>query len=86
MRSVSIHELKDRTTQILRAVREKGEVIEVTYRGQVVARVIPVAPKRPPKNLRAVWSDMEQLATEIGARWPAGITAADAVSEVRREL
>lgn len=87
MRSIGVRELKQRTSQVMRQVREKGEPVEVTYRGQVIARLVPVTrPRVPDKDLGAVWSDLDRLAAEIGGRWPKGQSAADAVREGRREL
>lgn len=88
MQAVGIRQLKQQTSEILRRVREDGETIEVTHRGRVVARLVPAG---PPSSASAaefsrIWADMDQLAAEIGARWPAGLSAADAVSEDRREL
>jgi prevent-host-death family protein len=87
MRSIGVRELKEHASQILRRVREEGEEFQVTYHGRVVARVIPVARSQPvPTDSTVIWSDLDRLATEIGARWPAGVTAAEAVREGRREL
>ncbi len=44
MRSVGVRELKERTSQILRDVAEKGESIQITHHGRVMARLVP-----PPK-------------------------------------
>ena len=88
MSSVGVRELKEQTSQILRRVREGRETIEVTYHGKVVARLVPVEESKIDNSaeIAAVWAEMDQLAAEIGARWPAGVSAADAVSEGRREL
>ena len=37
-------------------------------------------------DLAAYWADVDRLAAEIGARWPAGVSASDAVARGRREL
>ena len=85
MRSVGVRELKEQTTRILRAVRERGEEIEVTYRGRAVAILVPLRRSaRAARRGRAVWSDMDRLAREIGARWPKGVSAVDAVRDARR--
>ena len=88
MQAIGIRELKQRATHILRRVREKGETIQVTYRGQVVALLIPAPAPKPAKEKQtgAVWTDLDRLAAEIAARWPAGVSAAEAVSEGRRAL
>ncbi len=87
MKSVGVRELKQKTTQVLRRVREKKEQIQVTYRGEVVALLVPVPSARRRATLdadEAVWADRDQLAAEIGAHWPKGVTATDAIREDRR--
>jgi prevent-host-death family protein len=87
MRTVGVRELKTSASRLLRRVRERGEEIQVTYRGQVVARIVPVLERRAPAGADAgVWSDLDRLAAEIGGHWPKGITAAAAVTEGRRDL
>ena len=87
MGSVGVRELKEQTSRILRRVREGRETIDVTYRGKVVARLVPVDPiGTDTGNLAHFWANMDRLAAEIGARWPEGLSAAEAVSEQRREL
>ena len=87
MGEVGIRELKQRTSEVLRRVREHREVITITNRGRVVARLIPVeeAGEKTAEASR-VWADMDQLAQEIGARWPVGVSAVEAIREQRREL
>ncbi len=87
MGSVGVRELKEQTSRILRRVREGRETIDVTYRGKVVARLVPVEPTGTGTgDLAHFWANMDRVAAEIGARWPEGLSAADAVSEQRREL
>jgi antitoxin (DNA-binding transcriptional repressor) of toxin-antitoxin stability system len=70
----------------MRRVREKREAVEVTYRGEVIARIVPVSPPaQRDQALSAVWTDIDQLAGEIGRHWrPEGKSAAETVSEGRR--
>ena len=86
-RSVGVRELKQHATKILRQVRQRSVAVQITYRGQVIARLLPV---RPPKSVSArrstVWTDLDELAAEIGAHWPTRVDAVDAVREGRREL
>ena len=87
MPAIGVRELKAGASRVLRRVRERGEEIEVTYRGRVVARIVPVSPERPrARASAAVWSSLDRLAREIGARWPRGRSAAEAVREGRRDL
>jgi prevent-host-death family protein len=84
-KSIGIRDLRARASQILRRVREKGVTIDITYRGEVIARIVPATPLKPdPEALNAIWADIDRVAAEIGRRWPAKVSAADAVSEARR--
>ncbi len=87
MGAVGVRDLKAHASSILRRVRDHGETVEITHRGRIVARIIPVV-QPPSRSLEAgaVWTDLDRLAAEIGARWPADVTAAEAVREGRREL
>ena len=84
---VGVRELKQHTGEIVRQVREKKASVTITYRGRAVARLVPtesVEGKRA--EAAAVWAEMDELAREVGARWPAGVSAAEAVQDQRREL
>lgn len=83
MASIGVRELRQRTSEVLERVREHGEEIEVTFRGRVVARLVPV--RRPPRRRSgAVWAEIDALAREIGRRWPRGESAARAPGRDRR--
>jgi len=85
MAIVGIRELKQSTSEVLRRVREDSETIEVSYRGAIVARIVPVA--RRPKatsRARAAWDAIDRVAEEISARWPRGVGAVRATREGRR--
>lgn len=87
MTTVGMRELKARTSEIILGVRERGEVVDITYHGEVVARLVPVRPPLPaPIDVAALMTDMDRLAAEIAAAWPAGVSAVEAVREARREL
>ena len=87
MRSVGIRELRERTSEIIRLVRDEGAEVLVTHYGRPVARLLPVVSEcRQEDETGGVWADLDRLAAEIGARWPEGVSAAEAVAEGRREL
>jgi prevent-host-death family protein len=87
MAEVGIRELKQRTSEVLRRVREQREAINITHRGRVVARLVPVEEtSEKTDETSKVWADMDRLAQEIGTRWPEGVSAVEAVREQRREL
>jgi len=85
MEKFGIRELKRRTGEIIRRVRELGEIYAITYRGRVVARVVPVAEVQQ-EAISTVWATMDQLALEISAKWPSNLSATDAVAGQRRSL
>ena len=86
MGTVGIRELKEQASRIIRRV-EAGEEVKVTNRGRVVARIVREDRADSDAEVTAaVLSDLDRLAAEFGARWPRGVTAVDAVRDVRRDL
>ena len=82
MISVGVRELKQQASELLRLVREEGRQIQITYRGELVALLVPV--ERPEAgDQAAAWANLDALAAEIGANWPQGITSVGAVAEGR---
>lgn len=87
MGEIGVRELKQRANEILRLVREEQETFTVTYRGRVVAKLVPVEEiSKEQTRTSAIWTQMDELAREIGANWPPEVSAAEAVKEQRREL
>lgn len=84
MVTVGVRELKQQASELIRMVRETGGEVQVTHRGKVVALLIPVAPARSKNDEARAWADLDNLSAEIGARWPKGVSAAQAVAEGRR--
>ena len=87
MRSVGVRELKVNASRVLRELRDQRQPIDVTYRGRVIARLVPVdRSNATQEQIASVWADLDQLAAEIGNRWPTDVTATQAVREQRRDL
>lgn len=84
MPTVGVRELKQRADELLRLIRETGSEVQVTHRGKVVALLIPAAPLKLKGKEKRAWANLDTLAAEIGARWPKGVSAAQAVQEGRR--
>ncbi len=82
MVTVGVRELKQRASELIRMVRETGSEVQVTYHGEVVALLIPVCAVK--KDTKEAWAKLDNLAAEIGARWPNGVSAVGAVSKARR--
>ena len=88
MKTLEAHELAEHIDEILRLINEDGETIEVTNGHEVVAHLVPTSrpkhlTKRGPSE---AWKDLERLSAEISAHWPKGVSAVDAVRDVRRDL
>ena len=87
MKTFDVVELAERIYEVLRMV-EDSETIEITNHGEVIAHLVPAAGPQSLAKLtkRDVWADLERLAPEISAHWPAEVNAVDAVRDVRRDL
>lgn len=84
MRTVGIRELKEHTSEILHDVQE-GQIIDITSGGSAVARLVPIQPPAlGDGELEAILEDLDTLAAEISASWPQGVSAQDAMNDVRR--
>ena len=90
MESVGVRELRQRASEIVRLVRERGEEVEITYRGEPVARLVPLRQQISEQEKRRAseeaWARLDELAQEISAAWPEGVSAVEAIREQRREL
>lgn len=86
MKSVGIRELKARTSEILRDVRERLEEIDVTSRGRTIARIVPAEPKADEQELDDWWAELDRISAEISEHWPEDVSALDAIREQRRDL
>lgn len=87
MESVGMRELKERTSEILRLVREQKQQVAITYRGKVVAQIVPVEEREARKEAsQAAWANWRRLSEEVSAAWPRGVSAVEAVREQRRAL
>ncbi|HZU66876.1 MAG TPA: hypothetical protein VFA09_06325 [Ktedonobacteraceae bacterium] len=83
-----VDKLKQRIEEILRMVEEKGESIDVTRGGKVIAHLIPASePEKPVKrDSQDFLERLDRLAAEIGAAWKGNMDAVEAVRDVRRDL
>ncbi len=88
MRTVGVRELEEKIDEVLEEVRETGEVVAVTRDGEIIAHLVPAPKLQPPVEQPSggIWTDFDRLVAEIGVHWPEGVSAVDAVRDVRREL
>ncbi|MBI4310686.1 MAG: type II toxin-antitoxin system Phd/YefM family antitoxin [Chloroflexi bacterium] len=86
MREVGVRELRQKASQLLRELQQDREPIVITSRGKAVARLVPLETEESREaRFQATWARMDELADEIAASWPAGVSAVEAVREQRRE-
>jgi len=81
MAEIGIRELKNRASEIVRAVREGRVEYVITHRGQPVARLIPVTKE---EDSERAWQELEQLSQEVSARWRSDKSAVELLAEMRR--
>jgi prevent-host-death family protein len=83
--AIGIRQLKEQTSEIVRRVREESTTFDVTYRGRIVARLVPVKQSQDDRAASlALLDDLDRLAAELA--WPEGVSAVEVVRDVRREL
>jgi prevent-host-death family protein len=81
MAEIGIRELKNRTSEIVRAVREERAEYVITYRGKPVARLVPVTEE---EDAEQALQELERLGREISARWRSDKSAVELLTEMRR--
>ncbi len=81
MPKVGVRELKNRTSEIVRAVREARVEYIITYRGRPVARLVPVTEA---EDTEQAWQELDRLSQEVSARWQSDKSAVEILAEMRR--
>ncbi len=67
MKRIGIRELKQRASEILREVRDKGASYEVTYRGEVIANLAPAQRQESSLTIEEWNAACDRLAAQIDA-------------------
>ena len=87
MREIGVRELKTKASEIMRSVRKRHARYIITYRGRPVGLLSPLEDQgasRATSDESAAWDELTRLGQEIGRGWPAGVSSADVLSEMRR--
>jgi prevent-host-death family protein len=87
--SIGVKELKARASEIVGNVKRRRRPYTVTLRGQPVAILAPiddplVVTLSPTAPVDDAWDELARLGRKIGAKWPAGVSGVDALSDMRR--
>lgn len=87
MKTMETDELGEKISEVLREVEENGQAVEITRQGKVVARMVPVHSEQTiDRDANGAWSELVRLIDVIGSQWPEGVSAQDAINDVRRDL
>jgi len=86
--TIGVRQLKNRTSSIIRAVREEMAEYVVTLRGEPVAVLRPLTDEET-QRLRRIEADetlaqMKTLAQDVAAAWTSSKTGVELVAEQRR--
>ncbi len=92
MALIGVRELRQRTTEILRQVREKKSGYIITHQGRPIALLLPVNTEAVEKAMletgkqtaSAGWETFAQVAEEIRQNWPAEYPTQSVLNEIRQ--
>ena len=92
MSLIGVRELREKTSEVIRRVREDHVEYVVTYQGRPVAVILPLDTERAEQEMvqagkKAVLSSgeqYEQIAQEIRDAWPGDVSTQDLIDAVRR--
>jgi antitoxin (DNA-binding transcriptional repressor) of toxin-antitoxin stability system len=85
---INVEELREHIDELLQLIKEKGEIIEVTEKGKVIARLMPTIESKQSstKSDDPAWDALKRIAEELDPYWPKDVDAVEAVRDVRRDL
>jgi len=81
---IGIRELKSRTSEVVRAVKEERARYVITQRGKPAALLIPLDAAPPEKSADEVWERLLKIGEELGKGWQSEKSAVEILSEMRR--
>jgi prevent-host-death family protein len=93
VRTVGIRELSARADEIVREVRTTGRPVDITVDGETVAHLTPSSHQSVPlgagggedrrQAVRDWLARMDEVADQLRADWPRGVSAQDMIDDVR---
>jgi prevent-host-death family protein len=86
--TISVRELKNKTSRVIRSVREELSEYVVTLRGEPVAVLRPLTEEEVQRLRRvevdAALEEMQALAQEVAASWTSEKSGVELMTEQRR--
>lgn len=92
MSLIGVRELKEKTSEVIKRVREERAEYVVTYKGKPVAVILPLDTEKAEEAMvqsaktavASSWDEYEQLIQEIRDAWPAGLSTQAVMDAIRR--
>ena len=92
MSLIGVRELRERTSEVIRRMREERAEYVITHQGRPVAIILPLDTERAEAEMVQAsknaapgsWESFEQLAQEIRAAWPEDVSSQDLIDAIRR--
>jgi len=86
MAEIGIRELKVRTSEIIKSVRERHARYVITHRGRPVGILLPIEDSRSEASGQGetAWAELLRLGKAIGRRWKEPETSTELLSSMRR--
>ena len=89
---IGVRELRERTSEVLRQVREENTEYVITYQGRPIAMLMPVQAEMieaamvqaGKQSLAGGWETYAQLAEELRQAWPTDRSTQELLDEIRR--
>jgi prevent-host-death family protein len=89
---IGVRELRERTSKVIRQVREERAEYVVTHQGRPVAIILPLDTERAEaemvqatkKTALSSWEAYERLAQEIRGAWPEDVSSQELIDAIRR--
>ena len=89
---IGVRELRERTSEVLRQVREEKTEYVITYQGRPIAMLMPVHAEMieaamvqaGKQSLTGGWETYAQLAEELRQAWPTDQSTQELLDEIRR--
>ncbi|HZT96903.1 MAG TPA: type II toxin-antitoxin system Phd/YefM family antitoxin [Chloroflexota bacterium] len=83
---VGLREFNEHTSRYVHHVRESGRMLEITYHGRTVARLVPPdSDKREQLSPQQWLAGMEAFSQELAEKWPKDVSAVDVIREERAD-
>ncbi len=89
---IGVRELRERTAEVLRSVRNDRTEYVITYQGEPIAVLLPVDEKAleeeivdaSKRNALGRWQAYDRLVKEIRESWPSDQSTQEIMDDVRR--